>query len=144
MIMHAKSNIVDAVLAAPFTSQTNLITGSFAYSLWPNLICKRDTMRSDIPYLRGLRRPTKTWLTQFTNGYWKVACGKYCPSMERISSNDEVTGSFPWNNNAAPVVVCNDRVDDLWRGKDYVYHFSRRCRNTHCKNYSSNRIVNTM
>jgi hypothetical protein len=71
-------------------------------------------MRIDIP-LRGLRWPTKTWLIQFTNGYWKVACGKYCPCLERISSNDEVTASFPWNNHVAPAVVGNDRVDDLWR-----------------------------
>lgn len=142
MILHAKYNIVDIVLAAPYTSQTNLITGSFTYSLWPNLICKRDTMRTDIPFLHGLRQPTKTWLVQFTNGYWKVACGKYCPCLERISSNDEVTTSFPWNNNAGLAVVGNVRVDDLWRGKAYVYRFTTHCQNTYCKNYSANRTIN--
>lgn len=141
MLAHARTNIIDSVIASPLTVQTNLITGSFVYSLWPNLICKRDALRTDVPYVRGLRRPTKLWPIHLTNGYWNEDCGKYCPCKDRVSSNDNVTASFAWNANAAPAVDGSERVDDVWKGKVYVYRFLSKCRNTRCKNYSANRIA---
>jgi hypothetical protein len=144
MIAHCRGNIVDSVLAAPWTIQTNLITSSFIYCLWPNIMYQQDALRTDLPIVRGVRRPINSWPVHFTNGYWKTACGKYCPAVDRLSTNDDVTASFAWNANAAPEVQGNTRLDDVWNGKVYVYRFMKRCRNASCKNYSSNRDLRVM
>ena len=78
MLMRAHSNIVNTILVALFTAQSNLITSSSIRSLWPNLICKHDTMRTDLPFLCGIRHPSSSLFIQFNNGYWKEDCGKYC------------------------------------------------------------------
>ncbi|KAJ2913795.1 hypothetical protein MD484_g6603, partial [Candolleomyces efflorescens] len=142
MISHCRSNLVDPILAAPWSVQTNLLTASFLYTLWPNLAFHREAVRTDLSNLRGVRRPNNTWPAHTSNSYWRKACGKYCPAVDRLSCDDRVTASFDWNANAVPEVQSAERLDDVWNGKTYVYKFSKRCRNPSCKNYASNREVN--
>lgn len=141
MIALSESTITNVLLASPFTVQANMITSSNIFCLWPNLISSKDSIRTDVPMLRSAHRPTCCFTVQNDNAYWKKACSKYCPAKERPSTNDQVTAKFPWNALADPALDGEENPDDMWTGKPFVYRFARKCRNTRCKNYSSNRIV---
>ncbi|RXW13430.1 hypothetical protein EST38_g12422 [Candolleomyces aberdarensis] len=135
-ITESEAGLMQVVLASPQTCQTNLLTPTRIYSVYPRLITRRSCFKSDNPHIRPFRRHERCDRCEMNNRNWKGPCGVHCPSIQRKTVGDEGVASFLWNPNFEVPASRFKDTDYLLAESTLTWRFSIRCRNVKCKNYA--------
>ncbi|KAJ2919826.1 hypothetical protein MD484_g592, partial [Candolleomyces efflorescens] len=141
-ISESRGGIFQVLLASPITSQTNLITPSRIYSLYPNLVHRFDTLVTD---RKGIDITVREdWLPCYelkaNNLHWKKACGPYCPALRRRTHSDPGIASFHWSTRFQEPRISDTGEDAVVTHNLLFWRFANRCRNMKCKNYQPSQL----
>ncbi|KAF6747788.1 hypothetical protein DFP72DRAFT_1074879 [Ephemerocybe angulata] len=96
-VTESVGNILQVILASPLTCQTNVITSTRVYAVYPTLITSRDALRTDVTLAISPRRPKSSYLLKTSNIKWTGPCGVHCPSLPRKTVGDKGIASFHWS-----------------------------------------------
>ncbi|KAJ2919812.1 hypothetical protein MD484_g572, partial [Candolleomyces efflorescens] len=127
--------IMQVMLAAPISAQSNLITPTRIYSQFPNLVTMATALRTDNLRARFTRRTVVCYDMETSNRNWTYPCGALCPAKYRKSVGDKGVASFVWNSTRIVPRTRFQDTDYLLAESILAWRYSIRCRNLNCDNY---------
>ncbi|KAF6754003.1 hypothetical protein DFP72DRAFT_1068855 [Ephemerocybe angulata] len=130
-------NIMQVVLASTLTCQTNLITSTRVYAVYPTLVTNRDALRTDNTQATAPRRLKSSYRLQTSNIKWTGPCGVHCPSLSRRTVGDKGIASFHWNADFAIPESRYPDTDSLLAQNVLQWRFASRCSNPKCKRFET-------
>lgn len=137
VLCHSYGNAFEIIAAAPVTAQTNLITSTRVYAVYPTLVTGRKALRSDHSFVSVCRKVPINYNSQQSNRNWMGPCGSHCPAAPRKTVGDEGIASFHWNGRYDLPESRVPGCDSLLADSPLYWQFSAACRNRHCNNYAS-------
>ncbi|KAF6754977.1 hypothetical protein DFP72DRAFT_355824 [Ephemerocybe angulata] len=134
-ISESVGNVLQVTLASTLTCQTNLITSTRVYAVYPTLITNRSALRTDITNAVAPRRTRASYVLETTNSRWTGPCGVHCPSLVRRTVGDQGIASFYWNPNFTIPSSRYQFTDSLLAQSVLQWRFAKRCSNPKCSRF---------
>lgn len=134
-IIESTSSVMQALLASPYTSQTNIITATTVYCAYPNMVGERTCVRTDLPQYQPVPRRYSTYDVQQDNSRWERPCGYCCPSLPRNTAEDRGIATFRWNTNIEKPVSTRKGADHILGDQVIAWRFASNCRNPYCRRF---------
>ncbi|KAF5331978.1 hypothetical protein D9611_009022 [Ephemerocybe angulata] len=134
-ISESLGNVMQVILASNMTCQTNLVTSTRVYAVYPTLVTDQHALKTDITSLISPRRPRPPYLLRTSNFRWTGPCGFHCPSLPRKTVGDKGIASFLWNTRYPIPESRYSDTDSLLAQSILQWRFAKRCGNPKCKRF---------